>query len=380
MSIPPTILPIMGRISSLATAIRGKVPFEIIADAGLAAAKKAQGHPLWDTKIDADVHASLFSSAMKVAKGTYHLTYTKVPTPANLTKDENNAYWVKKECTPSSGMKSFLEGPTHTDCGGAAKALTIQAIKDVLGEEKFNALLSHSLIALNFTKSVTVVPNPLDFFTLPAHTHFHSADLSHITFGTRLYFQGIPWYGIKHSAGFGNGLWAFYLDNNPSGERLYWGLGLDKFVTKSELLENLLLQYNTPQSEESKELQQEFHSKEAFLNFMKEAQGSKLKGCDKEMSRCYDEPNIKMTMEEAKRAGLGFFGYATTERVSSTALKILQDSSLDFIQSPKTPVVLGVYHISCLLRQLHTNLPEDPNISKTTLQAQNFLKWVGGKS
>ena len=380
MSIPSSIRPIMARMSAVVTHFQGTYPTKAIVHAGYSAAQKTRNHPLWDGVIDKEIHESLHGSALKVARSSFRLTYTDQPTPSGLHQDEHNTFWVKKDCTPSSGVRSFLEGPTTTDCGGALKGLSLQAIGDVLGEEKFNALVSHKESTLNFSKGARSVPNPLDFFNLPAYTHFHSSDLSHITLGTRVYFQGIPWYGIKHPIGTAHGHWAVYLDNTTTGKRLYWALGFDKLVTETELLEDLLSQYNTSQSEESKQWQRKFPTKEAFLEFMKKVHSVKLQGYDAEIDRCFDEPNIVMSKEEAIGYGLGFFGYSQTDRVSSTALRMLREMSLPDIQDPLTPITLGIYHISVLARQLLSTPPEDPAISKTTPQAQNFLKWVGEKA
>jgi|GEM_PF-3950405 len=110
---------------------------------------------------------------------------------------------------------------------------------------------------------------------------------------------------------------------------------------------------------------------------MKKVHRVKLQCYDAEIDRCFNEPNIVMSREEATGYGLSLFGYSQTDRVSSTALRLLREMSN--IQDPLTPVTLGIYHISVLARQLLVTPPEDPAISKTTPQARNFLKSVGEK-
>ncbi|MCF7853046.1 MAG: hypothetical protein K9M07_07395 [Simkaniaceae bacterium] len=366
--------PIFEKMFSLASRIKQKTPMEVVIGAAFIEAADLIAVPLWDRQLDTEIHESIYETAMKAAKQVFHFTYSDAATPPHLSKDEQETFWVKKESTPWSGLHSFLEGPSRTDCGGASKAIMIKAIADVIGEEKFNIIHSHPEMALNFTVGVSHVPNPLEFFTLPADVRFYSANRSGITLGTRLYFHGIPWYGIKHPIGSGHGHWAFYMDRTESGEPLYWAMGFDDLVTENELLQDLLDRYNAPQSSESKEVQNYFSTREAFLEQTKKWYSSKLIGYEKQMGLCYDKPDTQLSMEEAKKVGLGFFGYAQTDRISSLALKLIKESPKTSLEDPSIPLNLGMKHIALLAQQLLSTPTEKPDYSTT--QAQHFIRWA----
>ncbi len=375
MTTPIEIRPVMAKVLALASVVskRESLPIERVVDLAFQLAQKTMKTPLWNREVDSGLHASMLKSSFKVMQGEFGLTYTSTSIPEKFQKEEDGTYLLKEKESAALGIKTLLKGPLNTDCGGATKILMLHAISEVLGDEKFDLVLSHPETRLRLSKGAVRTLNSLDFFTLPAHVHFHSDDRSHLTLGTCLYFQGIPWYGIKHPAGHGNGFWALYVDRTTLKVPLYFALGFSKLVTEEEIIAKLVELYNEPPSEKSIEIKRSF-SKEDFFEFLLKSDGhkTKLKGYTAEIDQCYDSPSSLISLREAKALGAGFFGYAQTYKIASAALACLQNNTLPSIQDPSA---LAIFHMSQHIRQL-AECPEDPSISKITHQALHFIKWA----
>ncbi len=322
---------------------------------------------------------AVLRKTMAIESREWALTYAeneKEKKPDCFSSDEQHLYTLKEGIKPSDGLRAFLKGPTNTDCGGAVEAIFLKTIAEVIGEEKFNILFSHPSLRLRFQRGGALTPTSLlQLFTEPVHTNFSSSDRSHITCGTRLYFQGIPWYGIKHPTGIGHGHHVIHTGTLSNGAPLYWAFNFQKPVTEEEIQYFLLDAYNKTRSEEDSQLVRSL-TPDMFKEWMKAVHSSKLRNLDAAIDHCYDNPDEPYTMEKALNVGLGFFGYVFADKTSPDTLLLITEAPLELLKSPDFPAALSflqalkVGHLALKLLQS----AEEP-ISVTSKEAKNFEKW-----
>lgn len=345
--------------------------------------KLVQEHPLTQ-QIKKEMEASL-GKTMAAASREWGFSYWKDANRKHpdcflpVKKPElSYAYALKEGVMPSEGLERFVKGPTTTDCGGVAEAIFFKIIADIIGKERIDALFSHPKLPLGFQSGGAWAPGSLlHLFTEPAHIDFNSSDRSHITLGTRAYFQGVPWYGIKHPTGIGHGFHVIHTGCTPSGQKLYWGFGFKTPLTEEGIHSLLLGEYNKPRSEEDAHFVRSF-TPENFKKFMLETHTSKMEGFEAEIDRAYENPHEACSMEKALDAGLGFYGYITVNKLSLATLGLIKRAPVEHLKSPgflTTLSLMQALRMGHLAIELHG--AQQDAVSATSKEARHFKRWCG---
>ncbi len=369
-------VPLKGQMQTIAQLLN--LPLKPLYENAINNAKQRNIEPL-NEQIGQELLASFQQTAMKIDTHVHGLRYAIPGSPLVVPptfEKLHELFILKKPYTPYHGLQIYLKGPTDIDCGGAIDSLWIQAIADALGEEKFNILFSRRLLDFYFMFYGNF-SDTLELFSLPVCTDFSSTNRSHLRPGDRLFFENIPWYSIKHPTGYGHGYHAIYLGTDKERNiPLYWALGLKRLVTESELEEILLAEYNMPQSKKTKEEIAKFGSAENFIACMQEIHGSLLTGWDAKIADCYQNPERPLTLKEAKKAGLGFWGYAQVKRLSHELLTLLKETPTTTFTDPKFLEEIAKCQIASIAALLLKCPPDSFNTSKTNWEAIRFRQWI----
>jgi hypothetical protein len=165
------------------------------------------------------------------------------------------SFRLKEGKKPSEAIKKFLQGPTVADCGNALLVCHYKNLLDIIGEEKFDQLFSMEGLRLTIgQKGITDLENPI--YWLSDYTEASILQLEGIfgkrplQLGDECYFQGVPWYGNKHPAGYGGGWNMIYVGDNDMGDQLFVGHGSEKPLTEREINQKLVELYNLERSPE----------------------------------------------------------------------------------------------------------------------------------
>ena len=196
-----------------------------------------------------------------------------------LTLIENNkvSYFQSFDyIKPSDALKSFIIGPTFTECANAIQITIYHHILNIVGEDKFNDLfgnlltpfiitptlympwnikLRNNIIGVSqFNKYEPVIENPLYF--LYDKIEDYSLDL--LNNNDIVYIDGIDNYKYKHFSGNLSGFNLICYRPSMSDEPKFIGFGPNEFIdgpkTYDEMRRILIDGYNQDQDENTREI------------------------------------------------------------------------------------------------------------------------------
>jgi hypothetical protein len=163
---------------------------------------------------------------------------------------------IKPNKKPSEAINAFFNGLTIADCGNMIVACQLAALLKVFGADRFDAIFNNSIKPLTISQIICDKDNISSFF-------FDYADKKDIPtkglLGNRPIAEGemchigsLPFYPVKHPAGFSGGFNVICLGKNKNGEDLLLGFGPttfgDKPLTERELLTRFIDLYNLERS------------------------------------------------------------------------------------------------------------------------------------
>jgi hypothetical protein len=149
-----------------------------------------------------------------------------------------SVYKIAPGKLPSDALQAFRKGPTFTACGEVCQLAYYEAIKEVLGTEKFNKLFaadSPTPLIIGYN----VQENPINLLI-----NMKTISLKNFTKGQIAYVQNVVIYGDKHLNGEASGFNLICLDDTP-GKQKFLGFGLNpNGASVSEIREVLLREFN----------------------------------------------------------------------------------------------------------------------------------------
>ena len=150
--------------------------------------------------------------------------FSRIPKPNSITSVEVGGFVSKNDTTPSLALEALKEGLTFIDCERFIKLAYYSAIKDLIGEKKFNKHFNSLVIGSSILKEQIkdyVKVHPLK-------------DEQDIRMGDGVYLQNHHKYSFKHINGNDLGIWVMCIDD--SSPKKFIGLGLDsKGMTLEEI-------------------------------------------------------------------------------------------------------------------------------------------------
>ncbi len=205
-------------------------------------------------------------------------TYKYGLNPMFIFGDQSNHFLVKENVLPSDAILYFLDGPTRADCGTTTEVVFLKAMLDLFGKNKFNAIFSNPNENLKIRSWVCHDPeSSLHHFIKFVDPRLYSETCPQkLKLGDHVIVTGAPNYLSKRPFGINqnlHGIVVGYRDNDP----LIGALGLKSSKTINEISEELLDDYNSPQSDEEKEYLNRCGSKSPRLWYTMEEMRS-LKG------------------------------------------------------------------------------------------------------
>lgn len=169
-----------------------------------------------------------------IKKGSFYYGYASLK---HFTIVAHNHFILKNDVTPCDGLRAIRKGFTFIGCGEICQMAYYEAIKDAVGEAKFNALFSaSSKTPLRFHWDST--QNPL--FRL----FKFRLDPNSFSKGELVSFANTQSYQKKHLIGDAQGYNAICCDPTP-GQETFTTLGLaSKGMTRLQISEKLLSDFN----------------------------------------------------------------------------------------------------------------------------------------
>lgn len=141
---------------------------------------------------------------------------------SHITNSPTNAVSPIQAITPDKSIKHA------SDCGAAAELVLLQAMADIIGDEKFNAVFGYANADANTNtdgfkfgivgRGPADVQSPIHIFTTPSFD---------FEVGTRCWIDGVQGYRQRHPLGVGNGMHAI-VAGSLANEPLFWSIDLPK--------------------------------------------------------------------------------------------------------------------------------------------------------
>jgi hypothetical protein len=181
-------------------------------------------------------------------KGSFYHGYAS-PKHFNMTPNSNlptgvvaTRFVLKEGIKPSEALEAMRQGPSFIGCGEVCQIAYYEAIKDLLGTEKFDALFSaHSSTPLTIQiDSFNALGNPINRLVTTIRAP------EKVVRGQIVFIQNTPYYRVKHMNGDVVGFVAICCDDTSGHER-FTTLGLrPEGMTRSEVSQVLLKEFNEP--------------------------------------------------------------------------------------------------------------------------------------
>lgn len=130
---------------------------------------------------------------------------------------------LKKGVLPSVALDKMAHGLSLMECRGVCDLVRYLAIKEVLGNEKFDLLFS-SDSPFSLTIGFGTWKDPLNF--LVEWINAEIPDPETIERGDLVYFRNLPYYPLKHRLGMAQGFNTFCIDETVSSQK-FAALGLE---------------------------------------------------------------------------------------------------------------------------------------------------------
>lgn len=151
-----------------------------------------------------------------------------------------NIFVIKKGIQPSDALAALRQGLNFIGCGETCQIAFYEGIKQLIGQNKFNALFANvQTNLLPFSINWDSLKNPLCCLFM------YSRDTSRYQLGDLVFFANVPLYRQKHINGEASGFFSICVDNTTGSER-FTTLGLSpNGSTRQEIKEKLLNEFNT---------------------------------------------------------------------------------------------------------------------------------------
>ncbi len=142
---------------------------------------------------------------------------------------------IYEDVKPSDALEAMRKGPSFLGCGEVCQIAYLEAIKELLGKEKFDCIF-----AAESSTPLTIqleLNNPFNCLTTNVRPE-------EIKTGQIVFFQNIPEYKIKHPHDDAQGFWSICCDDTP-GKETFTSLGLSADgLKREEVQEALYTEYN----------------------------------------------------------------------------------------------------------------------------------------
>lgn len=163
--------------------------------------------------------------------------------PESLTQMKRNIYVLEKDKLPSDALKALREGITFLGCGEVCLVSYYEALKKVLGEDKFDAIFASNATPLRISADLQPLIRILQQREIKSLDDLKKGDLVYI-YGAAV--EGIRPYRSKHRWGDMCGYNLICVDDTPKQQKFTTvGYGLDpKGNTYEKILKDLSDGYN----------------------------------------------------------------------------------------------------------------------------------------
>lgn len=237
--------------------------------------------------------------------------------PQGFVRVRPYGYRMQDGNEPAQALKRFFKGPTLVDSGLMVEAIFFSTMARCLGAAKFNRLFQRPSMHFRLqNQGALQLDGLLSVFTrCVAGRGRSSRELRSLVTGTRLYFNGIPWYAAKHPFGEGEKLHVITMLSRPGCEPRFCGDGLSRMASQEEIINQLFSQYQKPCK--PKERQAHFSHAQEFLNTYPH-----LANYQEEIKHCFSDPD-KLLCPEKGRSLIRLEGFAGAEYLSPEILAFI---------------------------------------------------------
>ena len=370
--IPPLYLPLISKSAAVCQKLHPNIPSkQLIGQAiffsdFIQPIERIENKSGYDTRtVESSIQKSLLKTIEKIITQEYRLEYSDsaflnplIPSMAQLS--------------PSLTTLRLLKGPTALDCTTAIQLIFKKTLLDLIGAPKFDALFSKKELKYALVPSYKEYTSPLIPFLEPASLNFIEPTTSDLALGSRVYFQGIPWYRAKHPIGAGCGYHAIMIDDNPPK---FWALGLPRFLNEEEIARRLIYHYNQPRTTLDLQFIALCHTTDGFVKTLLKEQGHRLTRFHQELISCIEEPDIPIAFDDVYDKKMGFYGNLQAEKISPYMIHVIQSASLEQIASENFKNLILKAHLYQTCKRIEKTLSFDVK-RNFSLQETNFIEWA----
>lgn len=168
--------------------------------------------------------------------------FTQAPDRHSPTGRLRNTFKIKADCLPSTAIEKMVgteKGLTLVGCTQVIQIVFAKVLLDHIGADKFNAIFSEKGVI-----PLSIGPDARDYALMSLFKIIFTPEQEH---GDWVCFKGYEPYTLKHLFGTGDG--ENVLVNKTSPPTLYREFGLSKVgLTKEEIDQNFVTEYNKPQT------------------------------------------------------------------------------------------------------------------------------------
>lgn len=163
--------------------------------------------------------------------------FTMLDEPRSATGKGICMYRVKPGVSPSDALNEFVKGFSFLGCAEAITVSMYLTVLDMIGKEKFDAIYSQPVTALNIGDSDPIA----------THLILMSCTEGEMEKGMFGYMAGHPYYSYKHPNGEERGFNVLCSEVNEERKPIFLAFGLDpQGVDEDEVAQALVNGYNKP--------------------------------------------------------------------------------------------------------------------------------------
>lgn len=222
---------------------------------------------------------------------------------------------ARSEVLPSTAIRSFIDGPTAADCASTVQAVYLNAVLDVLGEEKFDKLFKESQNKLRIRRW-GCMDEQSSLFSLTEFLPQKNEKINEneLSIGDYVVVPGVPFYSLKHPYDVMSSLHSLVMTHDTFNQPIVAGLELNRPISLREVKQFLLDAYNAPIDSMGRE-HFDKRGERAFL-----LENNKKNLGEYSIFKHY-------SIEEAE--ALGSFKIKSVWRLSATVLKVLKEAPIE---------------------------------------------------